>query len=58
MGGACGAHGRDEKSIQNCIRENPKGREHLGDCVVDGRKNIKIGIKGIGCDVVGWIHSA
>jgi hypothetical protein len=36
MGGPRSSHGRDEKCIQNFVR-NLKGRDHLEDLDIDGR---------------------
>jgi hypothetical protein len=38
MGAACSTHGRYKKSICNFLLENLKGRDHLEDLGVVGRK--------------------
>ena len=37
MGGACSAHGEEERCIQGFDGGNLRDREHLGDPGVDGR---------------------
>jgi len=37
MNGVCDTHGKDDKWVENFIRENMKGRDHLEDLVIDGR---------------------
>jgi hypothetical protein len=41
MGGACSAHGRDEKCVQKFWFESLKGRDNSEDLVVDGRIILK-----------------
>jgi hypothetical protein len=41
VGGACGAHGRGEKSVQGFGGESPKERDHLEDQGVGGKMGSK-----------------
>jgi hypothetical protein len=57
MGGACGTHGRGEKSVQGLVGK-PEGKNHLEDQGVDARMGIKMYIREIGWGSVEWIHLA
>jgi hypothetical protein len=53
VGGACGTHGRGEKSVQGFGGEGPKERDNSEDRGVDGRKGLKwiLGRLVVGCGV-------
>jgi hypothetical protein len=56
MDGACRAHGRDAKYIQNVSRETLKGLDNLGDQGIDGRIILKLILTDLKRDRV-WLRT-
>jgi hypothetical protein len=57
MGGACSTHGRDEKCIKTSVRK-PEGKRPHGRPQSRQEDNIKMDLREIRGDDVGWIHLA
>jgi hypothetical protein len=57
-GKLCCTHGRDEKCIQIFCRKNIEGKIPLGRPTHRCEDNIRKDFRGIGLDIVDWIHPA
>ena len=56
MGGACSAHGGEERRIQGFGVWKPEGKRPLGRPRSRWEDNIKMDLQEVGCGVMDWIE--